>query len=84
MSDNRNKGRAKHIFCVDLESAKGVFDFTVTANSLLLDLKVLLSEYYLATFNLEGDALILRFTNGQIFRITMKEITPYGRIRSTK
>ena len=43
MADNKN-----HIFLTETESAAGSFDYRVNASDLLLDLKVLLKEYYIA------------------------------------
>lgn len=42
--------------------------------SLLLDMKALLKEFYIATFMEEENALFLQFNNGQRFKITVKEI----------
>ena len=41
--------------------------------SMLLDLKVLLKDYYLATFTSDERGLEIKFDNGQIFTITVKE-----------
>ena len=38
------------------------------------DLKVIMADYYVATFTVTGDALVLEFNNNQKFRITVKEV----------
>ncbi len=58
MADNKN-----HIFLTETESAAGSFDYRVNASDLLLDLKVLLKEYYIATFTSDGNALLINFNN---------------------
>ena len=64
-----------HEFVTETESAKEAnLDYQVEAESILLDLKVLLRDYYAATFTKEGDALKLQFNNGQTFIISIKEI----------
>lgn len=42
--------------------------------SLMMDIKVLLNEYYLATFNENGNSLKIALNNGQKFRITVEEM----------
>ena len=49
-------------------------DYIIDANDLLLDLKVLMKEYYAGTFNAEGTALKVNFKNGQKFLISVIEI----------
>ena len=49
-------------------------DYVIDANDLLLDLKVLMKEYYIGTFNTEGTALKVNFKNGQKFLISVSEI----------
>lgn len=41
--------------------------YVIHSKDLLSDIKVLLKQYYTATFNEEGTALRLRFNNGQQF-----------------
>ena len=41
---------------------------------LLLDIKYLIKEYYVATINSKGNVLNIKFNNGQKFAITIKEI----------
>lgn len=47
--------------------------YCIDINSLLTDIKVLLKEYYLATFNEDGNQLLLKFSNGQKFKLTLSE-----------
>lgn len=42
--------------------------------SLMMDIKVLINEYYLATFNENGNSLKIALNNGQKFRITVEEM----------
>ena len=42
--------------------------------SLLLDLKVLIKEYYTATFTADEKGLVIGFNNGQKFKISVEEI----------
>lgn len=66
-------GKTAHTFSTKTEAAKEL-NYKVDAESILLDLKVLMREYYAATFTVEEDSLILKFTNGQAFRLTAVEI----------
>ena len=50
----------------------GGFDYRVNASDLLLDLKVLLKEYYIATFTSDGNALLINFNNGQKFKLNVE------------
>ena len=63
-----------HLFATETESAKEAFNYTVTPYNLLLDLKVLMSEYYVATFDINGENLVLKFNNGQQFTLKIEEI----------
>lgn len=63
-----------HLFVVETESAKEAFNYTVTSYDLLLDLKTLMSEYYVATFDINGEKLILKFNNGQQFELKIDEV----------
>ena len=49
--------------------------FKLTEKDLLLDLKVLIKEYYCGTFTEDESGLKLSFTNGQNFFVSLKEIT---------
>ena len=62
-----------HIFATDTE-LDSELKYKVDAESILLDLKVLLRDYYAATFTKEEDALKLQFTNGQKFILSAKEV----------
>ena len=42
--------------------------------SLMMDVKVLLNEYYLATFDENGNSMKIALNNGQKFRLTVEEI----------
>lgn len=47
--------------------------FKLTAEDLLLDLKVLIKEYYCGTFTKDSKSLKLQFTNGQSFLLSINE-----------
>jgi hypothetical protein len=64
---------ANHLFLTETEGAKDNLKYTVGAKDLLIDLKVLLKEYYAATFTEDGSSLIMKFTNGQVFCLNLKE-----------
>lgn len=69
------KEQSYHEFVMEKESAKEVgLDYKVEAEEILFDLKVLLRDYYVATFTKDENALKLQFTNGQTFMLTAKEI----------
>ena len=63
-----------HVFVTETESAQETFNYKVTPYELLLDLKVLMSEYYVATFDVNNEKLLLNFNNGQRFVIKIEEI----------
>lgn len=67
------KKHPTHVFATRTGSVKE-FDYKIDEESILLDLKVLLREYYAATFSVQEDALQLQFTNGQKFSLKAKEI----------
>lgn len=62
-----------HIFVPDTEIADAEFQSKVTANDLLLDLKVLMKEYYIATFSEDNGSLKIALNNGQKFRLILLE-----------
>lgn len=64
----------EHIFLTETESAEGNFNFKIEAGDLLFDLKVLLKEYYIATFTDDGKSLLINFNNGQKFKLSLEEI----------
>ena len=59
-----------HIFNAQLSDLQ----YQVEIEDLFLDLKVLLKEYYMGTFTNDGKALMLKFTNGQKFRLSLNEV----------
>ena len=62
-----------HIFAPDTEIADAEFQCKVTANDLLLDLKALMKEYYVATFSEDNGSLKIALNNGQKFRLILLE-----------
>lgn len=46
----------------------------IESQDLLIDLKVLMKEYYCGTFTNDGQSLMLRFYNGQKFALKIEEI----------
>lgn len=48
--------------------------YKVDTESILFDLKVLLREYYVATFTVDEDAISVKFSNGQTFILKVKEV----------
>ena len=67
----QNKSKCKeHIFSTQL----GDLQYKVEVEDLFLDIKVLLKEYYMGTFTNDGQALMLKFTNGQKFKLSLSEI----------
>lgn len=68
------KNKQPHLFLNEMECADGNFNYNLEEHELLIDLKVLIKEYYAATFTEDGGTLILNFTNGQKFKLTLKEI----------
>lgn len=59
----------------DLESVKeaNIKQF-ISSNDMLIDLKAILKNYYVATFNEEGNALKITFNNGQSFVISVTQV----------
>ena len=66
--------KQSHVFITETECAKEAFNYTVTPYELLLDLKVLMSEYYVATFDVNNEKLLLNFNNGQRFMLKIEEV----------
>lgn len=62
-----------HIFVPATEIADAEFQCKVTTNDLLLDLKVLMKEYYIATFSEDNGSLKIALNNGQKFRLILLE-----------
>lgn len=67
------KQSGEHIFLPDTEIADAEFQCKVTANDLLLDLKVLMKEYYVATFSEDNGSLKIALNNGQKFHLILLE-----------
>lgn len=64
-----------HEMVTGKESARDVgLDYKIEAEEILFDLKVLLRDYYAATFTKDENALTLRFTNGQTFVLKAEEV----------
>ena len=59
---------SEHIFNAQLCDMQ----YKVEIEDLFLDLKVLLKEYYMGTFTNDGKGLMLNFTNGQKFLLSLK------------
>ena len=64
----------KHLFATEYDCVKGL-TYTVDASELLADIKVLMKEYYVATFCNNGNSLKIAFNNGQSFCVTVLEMT---------
>ena len=62
-----------HKFLLDNESMSEV-ENKIDVNDLLTDIKVLMREYYVATFGESGKSLNIAFNNGQKFRLTVEEV----------
>ncbi|MCX4362901.1 MAG: hypothetical protein OSJ74_05930 [Clostridia bacterium] len=60
----------EHIFSTQLSDLQ----YRVDVEDLFLDLKVLLKEYYMGTFTHDGKALMLNFSNGQKFKLSLCEV----------
>ena len=71
MENNKNQS---HVCLRDYECNEGKLDYTVDAFSIMLDMKALMSEYYVATINQDADALQIQFNNGQKFKVMVEEI----------
>ena len=46
----------------------------IDKQDLLIDLKVLMKEFYLGTFANDGQSLVLEFFNGQKFALKIEEL----------
>lgn len=49
-------------------------DFILMPKDILRDIKALISDAYIATFNLEENGLVIAFNNNQKFLISCQEI----------
>lgn len=69
------KEQKYHELITERESAEELgLNYKVEADEILLDLKVLLRDYYAATFTKDENALKLQFNNGQTFILSAKEV----------
>ncbi|MDE5653978.1 MAG: hypothetical protein K2I46_00025 [Clostridia bacterium] len=57
-----------------LEDANYELKPKIGTQDLLIDLKVLIKEYYCGTFTNDGQSLVLSFFNGQRFALKIEEI----------
>ncbi len=57
-----------------LEVINNDLNTKIDEQDLLLDLKVLIKEYYCGTFTNDGQSLVLSFFNGQKFALKIEEI----------
>ena len=65
-----NVESVEHIFNTQFDGR----NFEVSIDDMLLDLKVLLKEYYCGTFTHDGKALKITLNNGQKFLLNMTAI----------
>ena len=65
-----NVESAEHIFNTQFDGR----NFKVSIDDMLLDLKVLLKEYYCGTFTHDGKSLKITLNNGQKFLLNMTSI----------
>ena len=66
------ENETNHVFVTEYDDTQGLI-WTVDEEEILCDIKKLLSEYYVATFDAEGKSLNISFNNGQKFGITVNE-----------
>ena len=71
---NMNNNKQSHVCLRDYEGHEGKLDYTVTAFDLMLDMKALMREYYVATFTQDAKSLQIQFNNGQKFSVKVEEI----------
>lgn len=64
---------ATHNFLLDNETMSEI-ESKVETFDLMTDIKVLLREYYIATFGESGNSLNIAFNNGQRFSIAVAEV----------
>ena len=62
------------VVTAQLEVAGNDIATKIEKQELLLDLKVLIKEYYCGTFTNDGQSLLLNFFNGQKFALKCEEI----------
>lgn len=63
-----------HTFIPELDGAKEDATYKIDVADLLLDIKVLIKEYYTATLTEDKSELQIRFNNGQAFHLALSEI----------
>lgn len=65
------QNNGQHNFLPATENSDSELQCKITARDLLLDLKVLMKEYYVATFVDDTNSLKITFNNGQNFRLVL-------------
>ena len=68
------KQTTNYLFVDEYESCEGL-TCVVEEDEMLYDIKKLLSDHYIATFDIYGKALNISFNNGQKFGVTVQEKT---------
>ena len=61
--------KSGHLLVKEMEEV----DIRIDELSMLMDLKVLLKDYYTAMFTSDEKGLEIKFNNGQTFVVTVKE-----------
>ena len=74
MKESLKRSKREDVCLPKTETANVQFKYMVDIDSIILDLKAMIKEYYFATFSEEGNSLILKFSNGQKFRLSIDEI----------
>ena len=74
MKESLKRSKREDVCLLKTETANVQFKYMVDIDSIILDLKAMIKEYYFATFSEEGNSLILKFSNGQKFRLSIDEI----------
>ncbi len=64
----------KHTFVTKTDVFDKQVEIKIDIFDLLSDLKVLMNEYYFATFESSEQSLVIGFDNGQRFRLSLEEI----------
>ena len=72
---NQSEQTAEQPITYNIDIGETDLIFALSETDLLLDMKVLMKEYYCGTFTESGKGLNLQFTNGQTFILSIKEIT---------
>ena len=58
-----------------ISAASNEIKSKIDKQDLLIDLKVLMKEFYVATFTDNGQSLVISFDNGQKFALEIQEIS---------